>query len=546
MDYILYIFRALYRKRWWIILGTALFTTIVIYKTKGMRGSYNVEATLYTGVVSGYGIEENNAGVNWAIAQNAIDNLINIIQSESTLKRVSMRLFARILVKGDPNKDQNEITSASYNYTYNHMKNSPHGKELIALIDKNSEDKTMENFLKYEKPDKNNYIYGLFYYQHPYYSYGALKRIQVGRLGNSDLLKINYSSGDPGITYNTIEILMKEFVNEYRILRYGETDKVIEYFRSELNRIGNELTNHEDDLTKYNVDNRIINYYDETKEIAAINKEFELREQDIRFSYNSSKAMLEELEKQMDNNTRQAITNLNLVDKLKLASDLTGKITEMETISKKEATSDEQLTEYKNKLTETRKELSNISNQYIGDKYSKSGLARNNIVEQWLDQTLLYEKAKAELEIAQKSRIDLNDKYQFFAPVGTTLKRKERVINFSEQSYLTNLKSYNDALMRKKNLEMTSAALKVLNPPAYPISTESTNRRKIIYMAFLGSFLFLTGFFLLIEFIDRTLRDSVRTRKLTGCPVLSDFPNNTRLTPYSKTYENISTRNLSI
>ena len=545
MDYILYIFRALYRKRWWIILGTALFTTIVIYKTKGMRGSYNVEATLYTGVVSGYGIEENNAGVNWAIAQNAIDNLINIIQSESTLKRVSMRLFARILVKGDPNKDQNEITSASYNYTYNHMKNSPHGKELIALIDKNSEDKTMENFLKYEKPDKNNYIYGLFYYQHPYYSYGALKRIQVGRLGNSDLLKINYSSGDPGITYNTIEILMKEFVNEYRILRYGETDKVIEYFRSELNRIGNELTNHEDDLTKYNVDNRIINYYDETKEIAAINKEFELREQDIRFSYNSSKAMLEELEKQMDNNTRQAITNLNLVDKLKLASDLTGKITEMETISKKEATSDEQLTEYKNKLTETRKELSNISNQYIGDKYSKSGLARNNIVEQWLDQTLLYEKAKAELEIAQKSRIDLNDKYQFFAPVGTTLKRKERVINFSEQSYLTNLKSYNDALMRKKNLEMTSAALKVLNPPAYPISTESTNRRKIIYMAFLGSFLFLTGFFLLIEFIDRTLRDSVRTRKLTGCPVLSDFPNNTRLTPYSKTYENISTRNLS-
>ena len=545
MDYILYIFRALYRKRWWIILGTALFTTIVIYKTKGMRGSYNVEATLYTGVVSGYGIEENNAGVNWAIAQNAIDNLINIIQSESTLKRVSMRLFARILVKGDPNKDQNEITSASYNYTYNHMKNSPHGKELIALIDKNSEDKTMENFLKYEKPDKNNYIYGLFYYQHPYYSYGALKRIQVGRLGNSDLLKINYSSGDPGITYNTIEILMKEFVNEYRILRYGETDKVIEYFRSELNRIGNELTNHEDDLTKYNVDNRIINYYDETKEIAAINKEFELREQDIRFSYNSSKAMLEELEKQMDNNTRQAITNLNLVDKLKLASDLTGKITEMETISKKEATSDEQLTEYKNKLTETRKELSNISNQYIGDKYSKSGLARNNIVEQWLDQTLLYEKAKAELEIAQKSRIDLNDKYQFFAPVGTTLKRTERVINFSEQSYLTNLKSYNDALMRKKNLEMTSAALKVLNPPAYPISTESTNRRKIIYMAFLGSFLFLTGFFLLIEFIDRTLRDSVRTRKLTGCPVLSDFPNNTRLTPYSKTYENISTRNLS-
>ena len=138
-----------------------------------MRGGYNGESTLYTGVVSGYSIEENNAGVNWAIAQNAIDNLIHIIESESTLKRVSMRLFARVLVKGSPDRDQNEITAASYNYTYTHMKNSKHGKELVALIDRSSEDKTMENFMKYEKPDADNYINGLFYNQRPYYSYGT-------------------------------------------------------------------------------------------------------------------------------------------------------------------------------------------------------------------------------------------------------------------------------------------------------------------------------------------------------------------------------------
>lgn len=544
MDYILYLFRALYRKFWWVLLGTAIITALVIYKTKGMKGSYNVDSTLYTGVVSGYSIEENNAGVNWAIAQNAIDNLIHIIESESTLKRVSMRLFSRILVKGSPDKDQNEITAASYNYTYNHMKNSKHGKELVALIDRSSEDKTMENFIKYEKPDADNYIYGLFYYQHPYFSYGALKRIEVKRLGNSDLLNISYSSGDPGITYNTLEILMKEFVNEYRILRYGETDKVIEYFRSELNRIGNELAKHEDDLTKYNVDNRIINYYDETKEIAAINKEFELREQDVLFAYNSSKAMVEELERQMDENTRQAITNMSLVDKLREASDLTGKISEMETVSGA-ADSEERLDQYRVNLQKTRKELSEISNQYITDKYTKSGIAKNSIVEQWLDQTLLYEKAKAELSIIQKSRSDLNGKYVFYAPVGTTIKRKERVINFSERNYLTTLQSYNEALMRKKNLEMTSAALKVLNPPAYPLSPGPNNRKKIVMMACVATFLLLMAFFLLVEFIDRTLRDSVRTRKLTGCALLGEFASNKKYGPYNKTYEQDSTRYLS-
>ncbi|EXY90792.1 putative ATP synthase F1, delta subunit domain protein, partial [Bacteroides fragilis str. 3998T(B)3] len=48
-----------------------------------------------------------------------MDNLINIIQAESTLKRVSLRLFSRVLVKGDPNKDNEGITSACYNFTYN-------------------------------------------------------------------------------------------------------------------------------------------------------------------------------------------------------------------------------------------------------------------------------------------------------------------------------------------------------------------------------------------------------------------------------------------
>ena len=71
-----------------------------------------------------------------------------------------------------------------------------------------------------------------------------------------------------------------------------ETDKVIEYFKSELQRIGKELRLKEDSLTQYNVEKRVINYYDETKEIAAINKEFELREQNVLIAYNSAKAML--------------------------------------------------------------------------------------------------------------------------------------------------------------------------------------------------------------------------------------------------------------
>lgn len=142
------------------------------------------------------------------------------------------------------------------------------------------------------RPHKENYIYGLFYYIHPFYSYNALKNIKVQRRLTSDLLDISYSSSDPGIAYNTVSILMDEFVEEYRRIRYGETDKVIKYFDEELKRIGKKLSTEEEDLTKYNVEKRVINYLDETKEIAAINKEYALREQDAMFALNSSRSML--------------------------------------------------------------------------------------------------------------------------------------------------------------------------------------------------------------------------------------------------------------
>ena len=212
MNYILYLFRVFFHNLLWILLGTLIITFIGYMKISKRKGNYNVETTLYTGVISGYSIEDNNASYNYAMAQNAIDNLINIISSESTLKRVSINLFSRVLVEGSPTKDQNYITSSSYNYTYNHMKNSPQGKILVSLIDKSSIEKTVQNFLKFENSSLDNYIHGLFYYNHPYYSINALKKIIVYRLGNSDLLQVKYASSDPGIAYNTVEILMKEFV----------------------------------------------------------------------------------------------------------------------------------------------------------------------------------------------------------------------------------------------------------------------------------------------------------------------------------------------
>ena len=316
MEYILYISRFLYRIRWWLLIGTAIITFAVYYFGKRMIGkTYNVEATLYTGAASGYNLEGGNNKVDWATTQNAMDNLMNIIKAESTLKRVSMRLYARSLIKGNPKEDNEFIKASNYNRIYEHLKNSPNGKEILSLIDKNSEDKTVTNFFNYLRPTQANYLYGVFYYNLPYYSYNDLRAIRVARKGASDLIEISYTASDPGIAYNTIDILTKEFVNEYSAIRYGKTDRV------------------------------------------------ELREQNVLIAYNSAKAMLNELEKQMGSNAKHVINNLQFLDKLNEAASLTGKISEMETISSDHQNQEASLQEYKNRLNQTRKELSELSNK---------------------------------------------------------------------------------------------------------------------------------------------------------------------------------------
>ena len=81
MNFIISIIRTLFRHRWLILVGTAIFTLLVFYYTRHMQGGYDVKATLYTGVASGYNLESDKR-TDWATVQNSMDNLISIMQAD--------------------------------------------------------------------------------------------------------------------------------------------------------------------------------------------------------------------------------------------------------------------------------------------------------------------------------------------------------------------------------------------------------------------------------------------------------------------------------
>lgn len=94
---------------------------------------------------------------------------------------------------------------------------------------------------------------------------------------------------------------------------------------------------------------------------------------------------------------------------------------------------------------------------------------------------------------------------------------------------------------------MTSATLKVLNEPTYPISPGATNRKQIIMAACAGSFILIIVFLLLVEMFDKTLRDAARTKRVTDFNVIGAIPSmfSSRYGGMTKTYVQSSVKELT-
>lgn len=537
MEFLHYIFRFLYRIRWWLIIAPLLVTLAVILRTRDMERSYPVDMTIYTGIVSGYAMETGETNVQSStVVNNTIDNIINIILSKETLREVCLHLYARHMIYGNPDEDNEYIRAA--NYRHLQRITPPDVKELI---DTTSEEKTVENLKGYEKASPENFVYGLFNWNHPHYCYAALSKIKVVRLGNSDMLQVFYAANDPGVAYQTLLLLNKLYTREYKTLQFGSTSNAIRYFEEELERVGKELRENEDSLTNYNIRNRIINYDEQTKQVAALDKEYDIRYQDILLNYNSANASIRHLEMQLDENVQYLKGNAEFLAKLNRVSDLNAKVAETEafyTDSISSAYRLQQLNSYKQQLELAEKELIEFSQSFSNRKYTREGYPTSNFVTQWLEELLKLEKSKAEIQVIETHKQELDKQYSHFSPIGSTIKRQERNIDFIERNYLSILASLNAARLRLKSLEMNSASLKLINPPVFPLNAEPSKRKMLVLAAYAGSLVFLLGFFLVVDLLDRTLRDRIRTEYLTGAKVLGALPGKGKLRQrrYTKVY----------
>ena len=537
MELFKYIVRFFYRIRWWMILLPLIAVIIAWFLTRDMDKSYDVKTTIYTGIITGYNVDASDTGN----ANVHLSNLINVITTERTLKAVSLRLLTRCLIYGDLEKNTSYITAEHFQEL-----DAIIPREVRALIDKQNEEKTLNNLIAYERPNASNFIYGLLNYSHPYFSVPVLsQKIKVVQLGNSDLIEIGYSANDPGIAYNTLEILNEEFVKQYRELRYGETNNVIEFFRLELARLHVELTEAEDSLIQYNIDHRIINYGEQTEQLTVMDAEYQMMDNDLLVNSSTSRALIDFYEYKLGDLAKAMRTNNEFMDNLNNISKLNTQISTLEITP--DASNNSDLNQKKEQLKQAEQNINDLALQLSEEVASTNNVKYEDLVNQWLEQVVLREKTLAQIQARDIMREKLDRDFLYFSPIGAIINRKERNIEFVEGNYMSILGALNQAILRQKNLEMTAATLKVMNPPLFPLTSSPTARRMILLTTLLGTLLFTIGYHLIVELLDRTLRDKMRTERITGSKVIGAFPHESKLRyrRYNKAIDEMAIKQLN-
>ena len=545
MDLFRYFVRFLYKIRWYLVILPMIALIVAWFMTRNMERIYDTNTTIYTGMITGYNLEGSGAvGGN---SQTNITNLMLIITTDNTIHEVALRLFGRCMMYGNPNKDNNYISAEHFRQL-----NATVPAEVKALINHNSEAQTYANLKAYEKPSQDNFLFGILNY-HPYFGINSItSRLKVLQLNGSDIIDIGYSANDAGIAYNTLDILNEVFARQYQQIRFGETNNVIRFFEKEVSRLYKILTNAEDDLIRYNISKRIINYGEQTKALTGLEAQQQNFRNEQLMNYTTSKALMDYLERQLGNRAQVIRSNKEFTNQVRDISRIQSRISNLRLMSSETGAqnneSQEELAKAQRDLQKATSRVTQLTKDIEASTYStETGVQANSMIDRWLEQILLLEKTKAEMTATDIMKNNLDRQYLFYAPIGATLDRKDRHIGFIEGNYMEMLKALNAARLRQRNLQMSTATLRVLNPPMFPLNAQPTNRLMILLGAFFLTFALTTLWFLIIELLDRTLRDRMRSERITKIPVMGCFPkeSNLRYRRFNKTIADMAMKQLS-
>jgi len=501
----------------WLILFPSIIAVLVYFLTSKLPKEFVSGASVYTGIASGVNSSNSDdngqSNFDYNAVNNAFDNLMVTIHSRQTSEEVAVKLLAKHLMLKEP-----ELSTLSQE-GFDLLAVQIPQDERNSLIGKN-EAETTEKILKELHSSGDNFIAELINSNKGFYSIETINsNLTVKRKQSSDFIDISFKSSDPGVAVWTVRLLSETFISKFKYLKGSETINVVKWFETRLQEAAADLNNSEDKLKDFGVKNKIINYQEQTKFLA---EEKELNESNYY--------------KELSNNEASKRAIARLEDKLENRDVLLKNNEELNRLRKKLGDANEQLERAKiygnpvasidilsNKVNALKKEIQLYVLQYYSLNHTIESVPQENILNKWLNETLIADESEARLKVHIDRRKEFDRQYVEFSPLGMQMSRLEREIDVAEKQYLEILHGLHLAKLRQQNIEMSNN-LQVTDAPSFPTKPIQSRRLPLIIISFLASFFLLLVYFIARDLLDSTIKNGERAEELTGLKLFSALP----------------------
>ena len=498
---IIQIIRLIHRNLKWLLLLPLVTSVVVLLLTGNLPKQYTSSTTVYTGIASGYDITETgNSKLDRNAVNNAFDNLITTINSRQTIEEVALQLLTQHLLLEKP--DLGYLAKAGYESLQKQIPDSLRKRLVVA----NDFEATYSKLTAYKNATIKNEVQLLIEASSGFYSVAQIKaNIKPRRFSNSDMVQIDFTSPDAGVAKNTLVFMVETFMRRYNTLKGGETSNVVAYFEQQLALAQAKLTQSENDLKAFGIDNRIINYEMQTKYIAEYKERLESELYKHRMQMEAAKAAILRLENDLDELNEQLKNNEELNQKRAEYSNVNKLLSNARLYNADAATIDSLTTQKYN----LENDLREVVSQFHNYKHSIQGIETRKVLDQWLVKLIEFEEYQASLEVFTQRKKEFDQIYDEFAPLGSTLNKLTRKVEILEQQYLSILHGLNMAKLKQQSIELANS-ISIMDEPFFPVRPGKSKRLLLVLTSGISvGFLILVIIFLR-AFLDTSIKSPQR------------------------------------
>ena len=501
----------LLRRKWLLlVLVPLIFGVSTYFFARHLPKTYSSDTTIYTGIASGYSLT-GNAEANYNTTSNAFDNLINLIKARSTKEEVAYQLLADHLWQ---TRQQPALLATP---EFSDLRESLPGS-LRRQLTGPTPAATLERVRRYAQTNTTNELYKLLNSSDPTYSLEALTKLTVERIGTSDLLRLGYESYSPAICRQTLSLLTQVFLQQSRGLREGQTSSVVAYYEAELDSAKSRLTSAERENLAFNQDNNIINYDEQSKNIAVDKDALSTELTTVRQEYEGAQATLRAIDRRLGDKQAALLSSGQVLEQRQKLSKLNAALADQQLFNTQKEAGAAKTRDLQAEVDKATQDILSNINQYSDQTNTAEGIPNTDLLTQWVQAMVLVETNRGKLSVLTQRQQEFEQEYQRMAPLGATLKGIQRKISLAEQNYLTVLASLNASKASQKNTQF-AGSLKVIDPPNLPAAPKTNLLLLLVGLSMVGGFVFVTGLVLGLGLLDKSLKNPLIASRRIGLPV---------------------------